>query len=78
MPSLLACGAEFIDVRGVLLGVLTILATSLFAGGRKAGGRMVGTKFASGTVAEDQFVRDVDRVAATQINIAHLSPEAHC
>lgn len=78
MPSLLACGAESIDVWGVLLGILTVLATGLFARGRKAGGRMVRTEFAPGTVADDQFVGDVDCVPAAQINIAHLSPEAHC
>lgn len=45
--------------------VHALLATSLFAGGRKAGGRMVGTKFASGTVAEDlQKLLDVACIVA--------------
>lgn len=78
MPSLLACGAESIDVGRVLLRILTVLAASLSARGRKAGGRMIRTKLAPGTVADDQFVRDIDGVAAAQVNIAHLSPAAHC
>jgi hypothetical protein len=45
--------------------VHALLATGLFARGRKAGGRMVRTEFAPGTVADDlQKLLDVACIVA--------------
>lgn len=54
------------------------MAARLLARGRKAGSRVVRAKLAPGTVADDQLVRDVEGVPATQVNIPNVSPVAHC
>lgn len=54
------------------------MGASLLAGGRGAGGRVIGTKLASGTVADDQFVREIHSVSTAEVNIANMPPAAHC
>lgn len=78
MPSLLASGAESVDVGRVLLRILAILGARLLARRRKAGGGVVRAEFASRTVACDQFIREVERVSTAEVNVAHMSPAAHC
>lgn len=76
--SLLTRGAESVDVGRILLRILAILGARLLARGREAGGRVIGAKFAPGTVADDQFIREIHSVSAAEVNIANMAPAAHC
>lgn len=69
--------APFVNLWCILLRVLAVLPAHLSALRRYTCRRMLGTEFAVSKVTLDLFVRQIYRVPAAFVVVAHSSPVTH-